>query len=86
MIHDVRMGGHVRLQLGWTQIIKKVGFVMAKLILRDACYNGIKNIEEHKIQNKPQHEALVKEATQRIEKNRIRYATAYKNAGSYLEK
>lgn len=59
---------------------------MAKLVLRDACYNGIKNVEERKIQNKPQHEALVKEANKRIEKNRIRYATAYKNASSYLGK
>ncbi|MDD3279857.1 MAG: hypothetical protein PHG16_13440 [Lachnospiraceae bacterium] len=59
---------------------------MAKLFLRDACYDGIKNVEERKMQNKPQHEALVKEANKRIEKNRIRYATAYKNAGSYLGK
>lgn len=59
---------------------------MAKLVLRGACYNGLKNVEECKMQNEPQHEVLVKEANKRIEKNRIRYATAYKNAGSYLGK
>lgn len=59
---------------------------MAKLVLRHACYNGVGNVEERKMQEHPQHNILEKEANIRIEKNRIRYAAAYKNAGSYLEK
>ena len=57
---------------------------MAKLVLREACYSGLNNVKKCTIQNKPEHEELVKEANKRIEKNRIQYATAYKNAGSYL--
>lgn len=57
---------------------------MAKLVLRDSSYNGIKDIKKSKIQNTPLHRQYVKEANKRIEKNRIRYAAAYKNAGSYL--
>lgn len=57
---------------------------MAKLILSNACYNGLKNVKKCKAQTKPEHETLVKEANKRIEKNRSRYAVAYKNAGSYL--
>ena len=37
-----------------------------------------------KSENKPEHEHLVKEANMQIEKNRNRYAAAYKNAGFYL--
>lgn len=57
---------------------------MAKLELRESCYSGIKNVQKCKVQNKSEHEILVKEANKRIEENRIRYAAAYKNAGSYL--
>lgn len=57
---------------------------MAKLILSNACYSGLKNVKKCKAQTKPEHETLVKEANKRIEKNRSRYAVAYKNAGSYL--
>ena len=60
------------------------GYVMAKLILTDACYNGLKNVRKCKGENKPEHEYLVKEANMQIEKNRNRYAAAYKNAGFYL--
>lgn len=57
---------------------------MAKLVLRQSCYNGLKNIKKNEVQNKPDHTQHVKDANKRIEKNRIRYAAAYKNAGSYL--
>lgn len=57
---------------------------MKKLILRDACYNGIANVERQELKATDQHRILVKEANEKIEKSRIRYATAYKNAGSYL--
>lgn len=57
---------------------------MAKLVLRESCYSGLKNVKKCTIKNKPEHENLVKEANRRIEENRIRYAAAYKNAGSYL--
>lgn len=57
---------------------------MAKLVLRESCYNGLKNVKKTTVKNKPEHENLVKEANRRIEANRIRYAAAYKNAGSYL--
>lgn len=57
---------------------------MAKLILREACYNGIINTQTKQVKATPEHKELVKEANERIEKNRIRYATAYRNAGFYL--
>lgn len=57
---------------------------MAKLVLRQSCYNGLKNIKKNEVQNKPDHIKHVQDANKRIEKNRIRYAAAYKNAGSYL--
>ena len=58
--------------------------MMAKLILSSASYEGLKNVKRNKSQTKPGHEELVKEANIQIEKNRSRYATAYKNARSYL--
>ena len=57
---------------------------MAKLVLRESCYSELKNVKKCTAKNKPEHENLVKEANKRIEENRIRYAAAYKNAGSYL--
>ena len=57
---------------------------MAKLVLRESSYTGIKNIKKCKISNSPEHEKLVKEAKERIEKNKTGYAAAYKNAGYYL--
>ena len=32
---------------------------MAKLILTDACYNGLKNVRKCKGENKPEHEYIV---------------------------
>lgn len=57
---------------------------MAKLILRNACYTGINSAEKGEIKATKRHKELVNEANRKIEKSRIRYATAYKNAGSYL--
>lgn len=59
---------------------------MKKLVLREACYNGIDNVEKRELQTSLYHKDLVKEANEKIEKSRLRYATAYKNAGSYLGK
>lgn len=59
---------------------------MKKLVLREACYNGIKNVERREVKVTDQHKALAKEANQKIERSRVRYATAYKNASSYLGK
>lgn len=59
---------------------------MKKLVLREACYKGINNVERQELKVTAQHKTLVKEANQKIEKSRVRYATAYKNAGSYLGK
>lgn len=59
---------------------------MKKLILREACYNGIGHVERQEVKATDYHKALVKEANDKIEKSRVRYATAYKNAGSYLGK
>lgn len=58
---------------------------MAKLILRRSCYAGIEGIKRSELQNIENHKQYAKEANKRIEKNRIRYAVAYKNAGSYFE-
>lgn len=59
---------------------------MAKLKLRESCYKGIENVVVKDIHKTSAHKTLVKEANEQIEKNRIRYATAYNNAGSYLSK
>lgn len=57
---------------------------MAKLQLKESCYKGVKNVVVKEIHRTSTHKALVKEANEQIEKNRIRYATAYNKAGSYL--
>jgi len=57
---------------------------MAKLVLREACYEGIKNVKTKHLKATPEHKKMVVEANKRIEKNRLGYATAYRNAGSYL--
>lgn len=65
-------------------VLEERRFVMAKLVLRESSYNGLQNVKKSAIKNKPEHENLVKQANKRIEESRIRYAAAYKNAGSYL--
>lgn len=57
---------------------------MAKLILRESCFKGINNAVVKEIKKTPAHKTFVKQANEQIEKNRLRYATAYNKAGSYL--
>jgi len=59
---------------------------MAKLNLRQSCYrgSGIENAVVKEIHRTSAHKTLVDEANKEIEKNRIRYATAYNKAKSYL--
>lgn len=53
-------------------------------MLREASYTGVKNIQKRKIKSNKEHEKLVKESIERIEKGRTRYAVAYQNAKTYL--
>lgn len=55
---------------------------MAKLKLKESCYNGIENVVEKKIYQTDAHNILVRNANEQIEKNRIRYATAYNQSGA----
>lgn len=57
---------------------------MAKLVLRESCFKGINNATVTEIKKTPAHKTFVKQANAQIEKNRLRYATAYNRAGSYL--
>lgn len=57
---------------------------MAKLELKQSCYQGIENVVAKEIRRTSAHKTLVKEANKQIEENKIRYATAYNKAGSYL--
>lgn len=57
---------------------------MAQLKLKQSCYKGIEDVTVKEICRTPAHKTLVKKANEQIEKNRIRYATAYNKAGLYL--
>ncbi len=57
---------------------------MAKLLLRESCFKGIDNAVIKEIKKTPAHKTFVKQANEQIEKNRLRYATAYNRADSYL--
>lgn len=57
---------------------------MAKLVLRESCFTGIDNVVIKEIKKTPAHKAFVKQANEQIEKNRLRYATAYNSAKLYL--
>ncbi len=57
---------------------------MAQLKLKQSCYKGIEDVVVKEIRRTSAHKTLVNEANREIEKNRIRYATAYNKAGSYL--
>lgn len=41
---------------------------MGKLILRDSCYDGLKNVKKSKSQGNPNHEKYMKEADKQIKK------------------
>ena len=58
--------------------------MMAKLKLKESCYKGVGDVGAKEIRRTSAHKTLVKEANEQIERNRIRYATAYNKAGSYL--
>ena len=57
---------------------------MAKLLLRESCFKGIDNAVIKEIKKTPAHKTFVKQANEQIEKKRLRYATAYNRAESYL--
>ena len=57
---------------------------MAKLLLRESCFKGIDNAVIKEIKKTPAHKTFVKQANEHIENNRLRYATAYNRAESYL--
>lgn len=57
---------------------------MAKLILRESCFKGIDNVVVKEIKKTSAHKTFVKQANEQIERNRLRYATAYNRAESYL--
>lgn len=57
---------------------------MAQLKLKQSCYKGIEDVVVKEIRRTSAHKTFVNEANREIEKNRIRYATAYNKAGSYL--
>lgn len=59
---------------------------MAKLVLREACYSGIQDSQTRKLHFTSEHRKSVREANAKIEKRRLSYASAYKNAGAYLSK
>lgn len=57
---------------------------MAKLILQESCFKGMDNVVIKEIKKTSAHKAFVKQANEQIERNRLRYATAYNRAKSYL--
>lgn len=57
---------------------------MAKLELKEFCYRPIENSVKVKLERTAEHRALIKEANAKMEKDHIRYASAYNKAGSYL--
>lgn len=57
---------------------------MTQLKLKQSCYKGIEDVTIKEIRRTPVHKILVKEANEQIEKNRIRYATAYNKSNTYL--
>ena len=59
---------------------------MAKLKLKESCYKGIGNVIIKEIRKTSVHNMLVKEANEQIERGKIRYATAYNKAETYLDK
>lgn len=59
---------------------------MSKLKLKESCYKGIGNVIIKEIRRTSAHKTLVKEANGQIEIGRIRYASAYNKAETYLDK
>lgn len=59
---------------------------MAKIKLREACFKGIENTQTKQQVITQEHKVLVKKANRKIAENHVRYAIAYRNAGTYLSK
>lgn len=57
---------------------------MAKLELYEASFSGIKNTTTKEVNTSKEYEKSVKESDIRIQKSRIRYASAFRNASTYL--
>ena len=57
---------------------------MAKLILRESSYNGLKNVEKAKMVTSQEHDMYVKEANSRIYKRHLEYMKAAKEAEKYF--
>lgn len=56
---------------------------MAKLILREAAYNGIKGVKERELNHSEEHKKLVQEANKKIEEGRQRERKAWIDANKY---
>lgn len=57
---------------------------MAKLILTKACHHGLENVQRKSLKVDDAYKNAVKEANEKIKTNQTHYATAYKNAESFL--
>ncbi len=58
---------------------------MAKLKLYDASFTGIKNTTTKEVNTSEKYEKSVEKSNIRIQKCRIRYASAFRNASTYLD-
>lgn len=56
---------------------------MTKLILRESCFTGVKNVVIQEIKKTSIHKVLTRETNEQIKENRLKYAAAYHNAKSY---
>ncbi|MCR4637432.1 MAG: hypothetical protein K5754_14510 [Butyrivibrio sp.] len=57
---------------------------MGRIVLSDVAVNGVQRAKSFKDKNSPSYNKLVKEAEERIERDRILYASACKRANVYL--
>lgn len=57
--------------------------IMAKLILTEAAYNGIKGVKERELNHSEEYKKLVQEANQKIEEGRQRERKAWIDASKY---
>lgn len=57
---------------------------MSTIKMLNACYSGVDNVTKKTIINTKEYSEALKKANEKIRDNQSRYATAYKNAGSYL--
>ena len=48
------------------------------------CYYGVNNVTKKLMVSTKEYNEALKKANEKIKENQSRYATAYKNAGSYL--